>query len=74
MNRSNVRDVLDRIEKLSEADRVLLDEQLEARAEAEWQREAAAAEDVARERGIDQAAIDRAVEEVRYPRANGDAR
>jgi hypothetical protein len=47
---------------------VALDEQLARMAEEEWLREAEAARRVARERGIDQAAIDRAVEAVRYSR------
>lgn len=37
-----------------------------ASAEAEWRREAEEARKVARARGIDQAAIDRAVEKARY--------
>lgn len=67
-----VQELLERIEKLSEVDRLTLERHLADRAEAEWRREAAAAQDAARERGIDQAAIDRAIEEVRYPTKNGD--
>jgi hypothetical protein len=61
-----VLEILDRIRHLPQEDRVVLDEQLARMAEEEWLREAEAARRVARERGIDQAAIDRAVEAVRY--------
>lgn len=73
MSQATVRDLLEQIGKLSEADRLLLEQQLADRAEAEWRREAATAQELAREREIDQAVIDRAVEEVRYP-PNGDGR
>jgi hypothetical protein len=36
-------------------------------AEAEWKREAVVARRIARERGLDQAVIDQAVYDVRYP-------
>lgn len=74
MGDAAVQELLEQIEKLSDTDRVLLEQRLADRFEAEWRREAAAAEEVARERGIDQAAIDRAVEEVRYPPGIGDGR
>ena len=74
MGDAAVQELLEQIEKLSDADRVLLEQRLADRFEAEWRREAAAAEEVARERGIDQAAIDRALEEVRYLPGNGDGR
>jgi hypothetical protein len=61
-----VLDILHRIEALPEQDRLLLQEHLARAAEAEWQREAEEARRQARARGIDQAAIDRAVEAVRY--------
>ena len=67
MGKSAVRDILSQIERLPEADRALLESELYLRAEAQWQREATAARKLARQRGIDQAAIDRAVEQVRYP-------
>jgi hypothetical protein len=63
-----VLDILHRIELLPEPDRLLLQEHLARAAEAEWQNEADNARQVAREKGIDQAAIDRAVEKVRYGR------
>ena len=66
MSTSTVEQILQQIDTLDEESRQLLDERLVARAEAEWSREASAARQVARSRGIDQAAIDRAVENVRY--------
>ena len=74
MAQASVRELLDQIEKLSEADRCLLDEHLADRAEAEWLRLTSVAAEVAHARGIDQAAIDAAVEEDRYPGADGQAR
>ena len=68
MPETTVQEILERIERLPEADRLLLEQRLLERAEAEWLREAAAARELARQRGTDQAAIDRAVEEIRYPR------
>ena len=61
-----VHDIIERIERLPAADRLLLEEHLAQQAEAEWQREAEEARRLAREKGIDQAAIDRAVETVRH--------
>ena|SRR5437867_6062708 len=73
MGSLTVRELLRQINRLPESDRLLLEKQLAQRAEAEWLRDAKAARAVARARAIDQAAIDRAVEEVRYPpRPNGD--
>lgn len=68
MGEANVRDILNQIDRLPEPDRLLLEQRLAERAEAEWLRETAAARTQAVERGIDQAAIDRAVEEIRYGR------
>ena len=61
-----VQEILQRIQQLPEADRLLLEEQLAQLAEAEWKREAEEARRTARKRGIDQAAIDAAVQKVRY--------
>ena len=61
-----VQEILERIHRLPAEDRLLLEEHLARDAEAEWQREAEAARRLARQKGIDQAAIDRAVEKVRY--------
>jgi hypothetical protein len=61
-----VLEILQRIQELPEEDRLILDQQLAQMAEAEWKREAGEARRRAREQGIDQAAIDSAVEKVRY--------
>ncbi len=50
-----------------EDDRLLLEERLTEIAEAEWKREAEHARRIARERGLDQAAIDQAIRDLRYP-------
>ncbi len=63
-----VHEILERIQRLPAADRLVLDEYLDQQAEAEWRRAANEARLLAREKGIDQAAIDRAVEKVRYRR------
>ncbi len=61
-----VHEILDRIQRLPAADRLLLEDCLAGQAEVEWQREAEEARRLAGEQGIDQAAIDRAVAKVRY--------
>jgi hypothetical protein len=61
-----VHDILERIERLPINERQELEALLAQQAEAEWQREAAEARKLAREKGINQDAIDRAVEKVRY--------
>jgi hypothetical protein len=61
-----VREILHRIEQLPEEDRLLLEERLTEIAEAEWKREAEHARRIARERGLDQAAIDQAIRDLRY--------
>jgi uncharacterized membrane protein len=63
-----VQEILQRIQQLPEEDRMVLEQHLAQRAEAEWKREAEEARRVARQKGIDQAAIDRAVEKARYGR------
>jgi hypothetical protein len=63
-----VQDILQGIQQLPAEDRLVLDEQLAQLAEAEWQREAEEARRLAKQHGIDQAAIDQAVEKVRYRR------
>jgi hypothetical protein len=62
-----VREILERIEQLPEEDRYFLEERLARLAEDEWKREAEQARQIARERGLDQAAIDQAIHDVRYP-------
>jgi hypothetical protein len=69
MSEAAVQEILERIDSLPEADRLLLEQRLAERVEAEWQREAEAARAEAVRRGIDQSAIDRTVDEVRYPSA-----
>jgi hypothetical protein len=61
-----VHEILERIQHLPPSERLELEDLLAQQAEAEWQREAEEARRFAREKGIDQAAIDRAVEKVRY--------
>lgn len=61
-----VREILQRIDRLPDHDRKLLEAELVRRAEVEWKREAEAARSLARQQGIDQASIDQAVEQVRY--------
>jgi hypothetical protein len=63
-----VREILERIQHLPATDRLELQDVLAQQAEDEWQREAEEARRLARQKGIDQAAIDRAVEKVRYGR------
>jgi hypothetical protein len=67
MGEAAVREILQKIDSLPEADRLLLERELAERAEAEWLSESHAAREQARARGIDQAAIDAAVEQSRYP-------
>jgi hypothetical protein len=62
-----VREILDRIEQLPEEDRLILEERLAEMAEAEWKGEAEHARQIARERNLDQAAIDQAIRDLRYP-------
>jgi hypothetical protein len=66
MGEATVRDILEKIDNLPESDRLLLEQRLAEKAEAEWLREAVAARESARQRGIDQDAIDKAVEGLRY--------
>ena len=69
MSESAVLEILRKIESLPEADRLLLEQRLAEKADAEWLREADAARELARRQGIDQQTIDRAIEELRYPPA-----
>ena len=61
-----VLEILDRIQHLADKDRLELDEPLTRLSDAEWKREAEEARRLAKHKGIDQAAIDLAVEAVRY--------
>jgi hypothetical protein len=66
MNRATVEDILDRIKQLPVEDRLLLDVLLAEEEDQEWREEAAKAQKLARNQGIDQGAIDRAVHAVRH--------
>ncbi len=66
MSPSNVQTILDQIERLPEADRLLLEQRLAELANAEWKREAEAARRLARDRGVDQAVIDQAIHDLRH--------
>ena len=66
MNESAIDDIWQQIQSLGEEEQLALHERLAAVADEQWRKEAAAARRIAREKGIDQAAIDRAVEKVRY--------
>jgi len=67
MSEAAVEHILHQIQQLPEEDRLLLEQRLAEWAEAEWRREAEEARRIARERGLDQAAIDQAVRDLRYP-------
>ena len=58
--------ILQQIERLDEADRIILEQKLHALAEADWSHEAEDSRAAAREQGIDQQTIDDAVENLRY--------
>ncbi|HWB54154.1 MAG TPA: hypothetical protein VG722_08175 [Tepidisphaeraceae bacterium] len=68
MRQTAVEDILERIAKLPEDDRVLLEERLGKMLEGEWEKAADEARQEAKRRGLDQTAIDRAVREVRRSR------
>jgi hypothetical protein len=67
MSETAVQEILQRIQQLPDEDRRLLEERLAAWAEDEWRRAATEARRAASARGVDQAAIDRAIEELRHP-------
>jgi hypothetical protein len=66
MAKGSVQDILREIEALSEDDQFALEQELARRLDVQWDREARQAREEARRRGIDQAAIDRAIEQRRY--------
>jgi hypothetical protein len=68
MSMTAVEDILERIQKLPEEDRLLLEKRLSELLEGEWDKAAGEARAEAARRGLDQAAIDRAVREVRHSR------
>ncbi|HKH44653.1 MAG TPA: hypothetical protein VKM72_08325 [Thermoanaerobaculia bacterium] len=61
MSRATIDEILDRIRQLPEEDRLLFDKMLAQQEDQEWREEAANAQRLARSRGIDQGAIDRAI-------------
>jgi hypothetical protein len=61
-----VQQILERIEQLPPEDRLELEDHLAKQAEVEWHREAEEARRLARLKGIDQAAIDWAIEQIRH--------
>lgn len=66
MSATTVHEIVDRIKGLPTEDRQLLDELLAQLEDEEWQEEAARARREARDRHLDQTAIDQAVYRVRY--------
>jgi len=66
MSETTVREILERIDELPADERALLEQRLAERAESEWHREANTAREIARERGLDQAAIDDAIRRTRH--------
>lgn len=66
MSRTTVYELLDRIERLPVEDRDLLDDLLAEREEREWRKEATRERREARQEGLDQESIDRAIRAVRH--------
>ncbi len=66
MAETAVQQILHMIDQLSQSDRETLEERLANRAETAWREEVEEARREAREKGIDQAAIDRAISKHRY--------
>ena len=67
MSSMGVQEILDQIGHLSDEERLRLARRLAETSELDWRQEAEHARLIAREKGIDQTAVDRAVEEVRHP-------
>ena len=65
MSASAVQDIIERIQRLPETDRLLLEQRLAEMAETEWRRAAGEARETALFRGVDEATIDRAINRVR---------
>lgn len=66
MSRASLKHILRDIELLDEEELLAVDRHLAERLREEWEREASAAREQASRRGIDQAAIDQAIERRRY--------
>jgi hypothetical protein len=58
--------VWQQIQRLDEADRLVLGQRLHELSESQWREEADAARTTARQRGINQSTIDDAVDQMRY--------
>jgi hypothetical protein len=65
MSAAMVDEILRQIAQLPEEDRLLLEKRLGQQTEAERRSEAELAREATRGRGVDQAAIDRAIQELR---------
>jgi hypothetical protein len=65
MSATAVQEIIERIKQLPETDRRLLEQRLAEMVEAEWRSAADEARQTARGKGVDQAAIDRAIEQLR---------
>lgn len=65
MNQAAVYDLFERIQQLPAEERSLLEDLMVEQEEREWQGEATSARRLSRQKGIDLAAIDRAVAFVR---------
>jgi hypothetical protein len=68
MSQTTVEEILQRIQKLPQKDRLLLEKRLAESLEGEWQKAANGARREAQRRKLDQSAIDQAVRDVRRPR------
>jgi len=66
MIQPKVDEIIRQIEELSHEDRLVLEARLAELVDKEWKSEAKQARQMAKEKGLDQAAIDHAVEEIRY--------
>ena len=66
MSEAAVHELVDQVKQLSEDERLLFDELVAQLEEEEWTSEAEKVRRLARDRGIDQGKIDRAVARVRY--------
>lgn len=62
-----VQEIIERIKQLPESDRLLLEKRLAELEENEWRETVVQARQVAQAQGIDQAAIDRAIDQLRRP-------
>jgi hypothetical protein len=67
MSDVTVQEILSKVALLSDEEQLCLVRRLAEKAEADWRREADAARRIACEKGFDQSAVDRAVQQVRYP-------